>query len=213
MNLKEAFRYQNKLHALLTEAQEILDYDKNVVKIKNTYLRHKVMPEVEDEVTEETPPTEFAGQITELAEFVIYLLSEKEKLYVAIRDAKRAAPIDIDSETTLNSSRQKAAKILLQMTQIRNSEQVITNGGYGYRFNAEGNQTAYKCDVKKVTTINFDRNAVQRYVRQLTQKIDAVSADIDRCVVNTEIAYEPPFDVNSPFVEVFEDYCEQKKNN
>ena len=43
MNLKEAFRYQNKLQALLDEAQGILDCDSNVTNVANTYLRHKVM--------------------------------------------------------------------------------------------------------------------------------------------------------------------------
>ena len=47
MNLKEAFRYQNKLQALLDEAQGILDCDANVTKVANTYLRHKVMAEAE----------------------------------------------------------------------------------------------------------------------------------------------------------------------
>lgn len=47
MNLKEAFRYQNKLQSLLDEAQGILDCDANVTKVANTYLRHKVMPEAE----------------------------------------------------------------------------------------------------------------------------------------------------------------------
>lgn len=47
MNLKEAFRYQNKLQSLLDEAQGILDCDSNVTKVANTYLRHKVMPEAD----------------------------------------------------------------------------------------------------------------------------------------------------------------------
>ena len=49
MNLKEAFRYQNKLQSFMDEAQSILDRDSNVTKVENTYLRHKVMTEVEDE--------------------------------------------------------------------------------------------------------------------------------------------------------------------
>ena len=43
MNLKEAFRYQNKLQSFLDEAQSILDRDSNVTRVENTYLRHKVM--------------------------------------------------------------------------------------------------------------------------------------------------------------------------
>ena len=47
MNLKEAFRYQNKLQSFLDEAQSILDRDSNVTRVENTYLRHKVMAEAE----------------------------------------------------------------------------------------------------------------------------------------------------------------------
>ena len=64
MNLKEAFRYQNKLQALLDEAQGILDCDANVTKVANTYLRHKVMPEAEDETVMDVAQTEYAEQIT-----------------------------------------------------------------------------------------------------------------------------------------------------
>ena len=43
MNLKEAFRYQNKLQSFMDEAQEILDRDSNVTKVENTYLRHNLL--------------------------------------------------------------------------------------------------------------------------------------------------------------------------
>ena len=64
MNLKEAFRYQNKLQSFMDEAQEILDRDSNVTKVENTYLRHKVMAEAEDEKVVVTPDTEYYEQIT-----------------------------------------------------------------------------------------------------------------------------------------------------
>ena len=46
MNLKEAFRYQNKLQALMEEAQGILGRDSNVTKVESTYLRKKVMEQI-----------------------------------------------------------------------------------------------------------------------------------------------------------------------
>lgn len=55
MNLKEAFRYQNKLQSFLDEAQSILDRDANVTRVENTYLRHKVMAEAEDETVLAVP--------------------------------------------------------------------------------------------------------------------------------------------------------------
>lgn len=37
MNLKEAFRFQNKLQALSDEVNAILGEEKNVVTVKNTF--------------------------------------------------------------------------------------------------------------------------------------------------------------------------------
>lgn len=46
MNLKEAFRFQNKLQSMMADAQSILGNNGNITKVQNTYLRHKVMAEV-----------------------------------------------------------------------------------------------------------------------------------------------------------------------
>ena len=59
MNLKEAFRYQNKLQALLVQAQSILRSDENITRTETTYMRHKVMPEAQDETVVKEPETEY----------------------------------------------------------------------------------------------------------------------------------------------------------
>ena len=56
--------------------------------------------------------------------------------------------------------------------------------------------------MKKVTTINFDRNKVRAYAAGLSRKADGISAELDKRMVNTEVAYEAPFDVNDTFAEV-----------
>ena len=96
------------------------------------------------------------------------------------------------------------------MADLRSSEQIIHNGGSGYRFNTDGNQVTYRCDAKKVTTIDFDRNKVKRYAAALNKRSDEVSAELDRCMVNTEVAYEAPFDVNDSFASVFEAFEEMQ---
>ena len=147
MNLKEAFRYQNKLQSFMDEAQSILDSDSNVTKVENTYLRHKVMAEAEDETVLVAPDTEYAEQITEIARFLLYLLHEKSLLAAAIRRAKDALEIDMDSEVSINAARQSIAHTFKHMNDLRSSEQTISNGGTGYRFNAEGNQTSVRSSV------------------------------------------------------------------
>lgn len=208
MNLKEAFRYQNKLGTLMEEAQSILGRDGNITKVENTYLRKKVFDGAENENVIDTPPTEFADKITEIVRFLMYLMEQREVLSKAIHAAKNALPIDMDSEVGLNAKRQEIARVLKRMSDVRNSEVVINGGGTGYRFNQEGNQVTYRCDVKRVTTINFDRKVVRNFAAEMNRKADAVSAELDRCLVNSEVAYEAPFDVNDSFAEIFGAFAE-----
>ena len=204
MNLKEAFRYQNKLQAFLEEAHSTLDRDSNVTRVENTYLRHKVNAEAEDETVLTVPDTEYCEQITDLTKFMLYLLDEKAVLSAAIRKAKGALDIDMDGEVSLNASRQRAARTLQHMNSLRSSEQILSNGGVGYRFNAEDNQVSYRCDVKRVTTINFDRSVIRRELAKLNQRADETSAKLDLCLVTSKVDYAPPFDVNDSFAEAFE---------
>ena len=207
MNLKEAFRFQNKLQALIEEAQRHLANDQNVLKVKTTYLRSKAMEGAEDEVIEENLSSQFAGRANELMAFLMDLLEQKELLAKAIHEAKMKLPMDMDSETTLNAQRQRIAETFGYLVNLRSSEKNIPGGGTGYRFNVEGNQVTYRCDVRKVTTIDFDRNVARKHLSVLNKKSDEVSAEIDRCIVNYDVDYAAPFDVNDTFEEVFEASC------
>ncbi len=209
MNLKEAFRYQNRLQRLMDEAQGILCRDRNVTKVENTALRHKANPDAQDETTPEMPTTEYAGQITEIAVLLMFLLNERERLSDAIRNAKQGMDMDFDGEVSLNAKRQEIAGIFRHMGEIRCSENLYPGEGVGYKFNAEGNQVCYRCDLKKVTTINFDRNKVRSYAAGLSKKADRISSELDKRLVNTEVTYEAPFDVNDTFAQVLQWHTEQ----
>ena len=174
MNLKEAFRFQNKLGTLMDEAQGILGREANITKVENTYLRQKVYDGAENETVVDTPPTEFADRITDVVKFMMHLMDQREKLSKAIHAAKNALPIDMDSEVGLNAKRQEIARVLKRMADVRNSEVLINGGGTGYRFNQEGNQVTYRCDVKRVTTINFDRKVVRNFAAEMNRRADAV---------------------------------------
>lgn len=204
MNLKEAFRFQNWLQQLMEEANNILSKEKNVIRVENTALQSKVNPGAEDVTTIESPDTEFSENITDIAVLLVYLLDEREKLSYAIRKAKQCMAFDFDGEVSLNVRRQEIAKTFRKMAEIRASERTLSNAGVGYRFNTDGNQVSYRCDLKKVTTINFDRNKIRSYATGLSKKADQVSAELDRHMVNTEVAYEAPFDVNDSFAEVLQ---------
>ena len=210
MNLKEAFRCQNKLQSLMYDAEEILRNRANITKVTSTNLRHKVMPEMTDETVVEIPESEYSGRITDVALFLVFLLEEKTALAAAIRKSKDQLDIDMDSETGLNSARQRIAGIFRTMNSRRASEQTIANGGTGYRFNADGNQVTYRCDVRRVTSINFDRNVIRAELGKLDRAADETSAKLDLCAVTAAVDYAPPFDVNADFGDAFETYLKSR---
>ena len=151
------------------------------------------MAEAEDEVTMEAPSTEYSENITEMAEFLLFLLDEREKLSAAIHQAKVSLSLaaGLDGEVSLNGKRQEIATLLRHMAGLRNGEVLISNGGVGYRFNNEGNQVSYRCDATQVTTIDFDRNKIRGMATALSKRADEISMSLDKCLVNTEVSYEP----------------------
>ncbi len=206
MNLKEAFRFQNKLESLISETEGILSSEDCVTLTKRTYLYKKADPNAENETVTIIPNTEYYKQINELIEFVMYLISQREKLSNAINEAKRKLPIDLDGEISLNRYRQRMSDIFRNMARIKGKEIRENNSGIGYRFNNEGNQISYKCDVDRVTTINFNRNTVRKYASQLSETSDSASLKIDKCMINYSVDYTPEFDVNDSFDEIFEKF-------
>ena len=211
MNLKEAFRFQNKITSHLEAAQRVLQRDSNITKATVTYFRKKVDPDAENEVIESEVTTDYAAHITEMAEFMLYLLEQKAELARAIRKAKNSLDFDIDAEVSINAARQTVSPVLMHMVELRNSEQNFPGGGYGYRLNNDGNQVSYKCDSKKVTTINYDRNVIRKMLVELNKQADSTSAEIDRHIINASVEYEQPFDVNDSFDDVFEMFLANHK--
>ncbi len=211
MNLKEAFRYQNKLQNLMDEAEMILKNVSAVTSVKDIYLYSKVTHGAEDETVLVKPQTAYAEKITQMVEFSLCLLEQMDVLSRKIQKVKSVLPIDLDTEVNLNAKRQDFAKTLAFMDGFRSLEQIIRGGGTGYRFNSNGDQIEYKCDIKRVTTINFDRKIVRKKLSELYKKSDIVSSQIDQCIVNTAVDYKPPFDVNDRFENIFDAFCEARE--
>jgi len=208
MNLKEAFRYQNKLKELMEGANEILCESKNILTVKTTHLRSQVVKEDPDVVVDSENVSDYAGHANEIARFLMALLTEREKLCKAIHEAKMGMDIDMDSETTLNRQRQYMARTFRNMTAFKSGEKVIPNGGFGYRFNGEGNQVTYRCDAKQVTTIDFDRNMIRKLAVEMNKKADEVSTKLDESMIATKVDHTPIFDINDSFDEILTEFIE-----
>ena len=213
MNLKEAFRFQNKLRDLSQEAVNILSNPGHLIKTETIVLCKEVIPEAENKLIASRPTSRFSEQINELVDFLMYLLDQRADLGNAISKAKAGMELDFDLEAGLNSQRHELASTFQKMTVLRPSESLDPGSGTGYRFNAEGNQVTYRCDAKIIVSINFDRNKVRRLAAMLYRRADEVSTRLDVALVTTQVDYQPPFDVNGTFESVFEQFCEKHKES
>ena len=74
MNLKEAFRFQNKLNELITKSAEILRNEGNTMRVTNTVMKNRVDKDAENEVTREAyrfSLFDLEGKVTILSDFLM----------------------------------------------------------------------------------------------------------------------------------------------
>ena len=199
MNLKEAFRYQNFLDELLGTAYSYLNNKNFVVSTVETHLKSQVNPDAKDEVIEVQKPYDVEFTPNELIDFVVKVVNEKERLSNIISDAKMRTEIDIDVAIALNKKKQGFARVLQSLSNIKSGEKV--KNASDYKFNTDGNQISYYYKINEVTKIDFDRNDVRGLYKKLLKETDEVSTKLDSILINTELDFDPNWDLNDSFEE------------
>ena len=199
MNLKEAFRYQNFLDGLLETAYNYLNNKSFVVSTVETHLKSQVNSDAKDEVIEVQKPYDVEFTPNDLIDFVVKVINEKEKLSNIISDAKMRTEIDIDVAIALNKKKQGFARVLQSLSNIKSGEKV--KNASDYKFNTDGNQVSYFYKINEVTQIDFDRNDVRGLYKKLLKETDEVSTKLDLILINTELNFNPSWDINDSFEE------------
>ena len=199
MNLKEAFRYQNFLDELLGTAYSYLNNKSFVVSTVETHLKSQVNPDAKDEIIEVQKPYDVDFTPNDLIDFVVKVINEKEKLSNIISDAKMRTEIDIDVAIALNKKKQGFARVLQSLSNIKSGEKV--KNASDYKFNTDGNQVSYYYKINEVTKIDFNRNDVRGLYKKLLKETDDVSTKLDSILINTELDFNPNWDINDSFEE------------
>lgn len=199
MNLKEAFRYQNFLDELLGTAYNYLNNKNFVVSTVETHLKSQVNPDAKDEVIKVQKPYDVEFTPNDLIDFVVKVINEKERLSNIISDAKMRTEIDIDVAIALNKKKQGFARVLQSLSNIKSGEKV--KNASDYKFNTDGNQISYYYKINEVTKIDFDRNDVRGLYKKLLKETDEVSTKLDSILINTELDFDPNWDLNDSFEE------------
>ena len=202
MILKEAFSMQNYLAKMESEAQDFLRSSRNVTTVTENHLRSKANPAAADETKTAARPVEYDPN--KVISIYLDLIDEREKLAKAISKAKASADIDMDAAIMINKDKQAALSRMRALDEIKASESESV--GRDFLINNEGNQMPYNYTVKSVVTIDFDRNVVKGIIKRLVRETDEVSAKIDLLNVTLPVDYEPKYDIDSCFDDIYESY-------
>ena len=204
VNLKEAFQAQNKIEKLFDFVSGYLDDEKNLTSVTEKHFRSKAAEGQPDENIDIVVDNKFPPD--KVIEFYLRLIDEREKLARAIHAAKKSLKFDLDSAVDVNKKRHAACETLRGLRQFQSSGLLQKNAGVGYVFNKEGNQTTYRYDIERVTTIDFDRNRVRKLIKKLQTTADKVSNDIDAALIETKVDYKLPFDAHAGALEILEEF-------
>lgn len=201
MNLKEAFQYQKYIDGLVSSATLSITSPYHALLETKTHKRKAANPDDEN-IIEVVDNGEFIKN-DDLIKCINVFIGEKDRVTKAINKAKAESNIgDIDAMIMSNKVRREFAYSLGRLLSIKPSKATIV--GTGYKFNADGNQTPYCYEIDVEKKDNFDRENAIRVRRRLNRDADAVSSDIERIMINTEIDMEPMFSVHDTLEEAVE---------
>lgn len=200
MILKEAFRYQNYLTSLFSQATSYLSREDFITTTTQKHNRTMVNPDAQDEDIIVPKVFNVDYKPNDLIDFVVKLIDEKQKLSNAITDAKKSLDMDIDAAMSMNKTKQDFISVLRRMASIKPNE--TDKEGTSYKFNNDGDQVSYRYPVKEVKTIDYDRNVVKGLISKYKKETDEVSTERDRIDIITEVDYTPVWEVDTPLEDI-----------
>lgn len=197
---QEAFRYQNYLSLLLSQAMNYLSCESYITTTIQSHNRTKVNPDAQDEKITIQKPYNVIFEPNDLIDFVVKVIEEKEKLSNAIAESKRTLEFDIDAAISINKMKQEFIQTLRRMAVIKSTE--LEKEGTSYKFNNDGDQVSYRYPVKEVKTIDYDRNTVKSLISKFKKETDKISTERDRIDIMTEVNYDPIWEVDTPLEDI-----------
>lgn len=201
MNIKDAFRYQSFLNEVFQQGITFLSNKANTYVTTETHKKSAAKPDVQDEVKTVEQTVDFDPK--DVIRCVTMAIDAKRALCDAILKAKANAEKNLDAQVETNKMRRQLVTCLNGMLHM--NAKPVTRTGIGYTFNVEGNQTRYEYDVETTYAERFDHDEVATLLKEQRDMADAVSNEIDKTLITTDIDFQPPWNVNMSFKEIIED--------
>lgn len=200
MNLKESFRYQNHLSTLLSAARIYIGSKEEQLIVTQSHMRSESYELGKDEDVRVNIPGVTYVDLDKLIVLVKEILDEKKKVSTLIAKAKAEADFDIDGELALNKLRRELSYAAESAVKAKTYEKTLK--GTAYKFNAEGNETPYSYNIKETASLSFEVKAMREFNKALLAESDAASTKAEKFLIDTELDFEPVFDINMDLDEI-----------
>lgn len=204
MVLREAFRYQNFLSLLLSNAESVLCYKNNYMRVVQKHLLSKAVSGVEDEQKDNISSRNLNVEPDTIIKFMMAVYDEKVALSKAINNAKRMHCDEMDMALSLNKTRSKIVERLKVMLKTKGTE--VETEGTAFTLNNEGNQVPFKYKIIETSTADFDRFATKKIVQQLAAECEKTSTVHDYWLTSIPVEFTPAFDINDSFEELVDNF-------
>lgn len=196
MILREAFRYQNFLSELKDSLVNLLYRNDTILET----VEYRNFSSVNSDKADEAEITKSIYDVTAVIAFFDEIVKEKEDITKAISDAKKNCDYDIDALLELNKFNSNIISLLKTINGVEGKETKGTD--IDYKFNVNGEQISYRYPIKKVSTINFDRNMTKGMAKTYSERATKVSNLIDRLNVTLEVEFEPKFNLDDKLEDI-----------
>lgn len=208
ISLKKSFEYKNYFKNLFNECCSLLIDDSFMTKTIEEHYINKVNKDEDDKVENIISlKRNIYSFITpnQLIDFVIYINNECNRLSEAITAAKTREPLSrYDTLITKNSQDRDLLYSISATNKIKSKEEFSV--GSGRKFNIDGEQVTYDYDVKRIKTIDFDRNETKKLALKLRSECNSTSEAIDLLLVQNLVEFDTIFETGESFEEAFERY-------
>ena len=191
IDFNDACRYQNYLRNLLNEVQMYFLNDDFATTTVKTHHKSDANKNAADEVeTSKNSLSDLGVTPDQLVEFGLAVMDEREKLAVAIAEAKAQADLQIDAACMVNKDKKTFSSYLDRIANMRTQESEST--GTAYMMNEiDGKQTPYVYKITTVKKINFDRNKIKGIANRLKREMKEASKMIEKYNLDVQVDFEP----------------------
>lgn len=209
ITLKKSFELQNYIKDLFNQTLSILgSNDATTVTVEN-HFRNAVYSKASDEKIKKPKAREYDFTINELIDFDLFLQNEFEQLTSAINIAKTQSNKDFDGLISVNSRKRQLLTIFERLSNIKSTEKKLI--GRAPKFNEEGNQVYYDYNIESVTTIDFDRNAVRKYIKKIRNELEKTSDEIELLQISTKVDFSTILEIGDSLEDAISKWKETLK--